>query len=111
ARFLGLYSPFGRGRVVDINECHLVSPWFTQVLNQVRQWWGQRDLRAFRPHTGEGELRTLTIREGKRTGDRLVVLTVNGDVAIEGLPLESLVVRRQYSEKGVPTRFVEEVVT
>ncbi len=77
-KFLGLHMPAAKGRVVDIDHCHLVSPWFSQTLKAVRSWWQNSNLNAFHPHKQTGALRTLTIREGKRTGARMVILTVDG---------------------------------
>lgn len=77
-RFLGLFKK--RGRVVDLAECHLVSPWFMQVLEAVRLWWGESGLFAYRMND-TGTLRTLILREGKRTGDKLIMLTVSGNAS------------------------------
>lgn len=83
-----------------------------------------RDLPAYFPPKDEGILRTLVLREGRRTGDRMVVL----NIAENGLSTEdlhsftaalrtllntsndSIIVRRQYSVKGSPTRFEEEIL-
>lgn len=77
-KFLGLHMPAAKGRVVDIEHCHLVSPWFSDTLQAVRTWWSSSNLNAFHPHKQTGALRTLTIREGKRTGARMVILTFDG---------------------------------
>ncbi len=107
-RFLGLMRK--RGRVVDLEECHLVSEWFMEALEEVRKWWAQSGLRAFHPYKGEGVLRTLTLRES-RGGDRLAMLTVaepiEWDVELGGA---SLVVRHQIAKKGEPTRFEMKVM-
>jgi 23S rRNA (uracil1939-C5)-methyltransferase len=74
-----------------------------------------------------GALRTLTVREGKRTGDRLVMLTVSGNPAyalsqkqLQGFiaavrasvpegewPVLSIFLRVQQILKGSPTQFFE----
>ena len=118
-RFLGLHMPQTKGRIVDLSTCHLVSPWFTEVLDKVRKWWEEHELPAFKPHRGEGVLRTITIREGKRTGARMVLLTVSGKArdAITMPALEafkqlfnkdiSLFLIIQQATAGRPTQFFE----
>lgn len=76
-RFLGLMM--AKGRVVDLQECHLVEAWFVQTLSLVREWWNSTSLAAYHPYKDTGSLRTLTLREGKSSGDRFVLLTVSGN--------------------------------
>ena len=75
-RFLGLVMAGSRGYVLNLTECHLVSPWMVTLLKNVREWWAQSGLEAYRMND-TGSLRTLIAREGKRTGDKLVMLTVS----------------------------------
>ena len=77
-RFLGLIIAGSKGHVLNLSECHLVSPWFVETLKNVRTWWEQSGLQAYRMND-TGSLRTLIIREGKRTGAKLVMLTVSGN--------------------------------
>jgi len=125
-QFLGLVIAGSKGHVMNLTECHLVSPWFVQALKQVRHWWEKSGLAAYR-RNDTGSLRTLTLREGKRTGDKLVMLTVSGNPAyalhrshlsgfIEAvkasLPEEehsrlSLFLRIQQLHIGSPTQFFE----
>jgi 23S rRNA (uracil1939-C5)-methyltransferase len=127
-QFLGLFMDNSRGKVMNITECHLVSPWFAEVLSEVRQWWKDTELEAYHPFSNSGALRTLVVREGKRTGDRMVMLTVSGnpDFALSKIQLESFVnvvrqssgcgdssnkisiyLRIQQVAKGMPTNFYE----
>lgn len=78
-RFLGLIIKSSRGKVLNLHECLLSPPWFAEIVAQVRAWWESTNLSAFHFHRGEGTLRTLTLREGRRTGDRMAMLTVSGD--------------------------------
>lgn len=78
-KFLGLVLESGKGKVLNVTECHLVNSWFVDSLNAVRSWWQESGLEAFHMRSNKGCLRTLTIREGKRSGDRLVMLTVSGN--------------------------------
>ncbi len=91
-RYLGLMQQARRQKVVSLTECHLTHPWFVETLQAVRHWWLESGLDAYRPYSDSGSLRTLTLREGMRTGDRMVVLTVSGnpDYALTREALRSL---------------------
>lgn len=78
-QFLGLIMQGTKRHVLNLTECHLVSPWFTEALETTRQWWQTTPLQAYRPTKDEGTFRTLVLREGKSSGDRLVMLTVSGN--------------------------------
>jgi 23S rRNA (uracil1939-C5)-methyltransferase len=124
--FLGLMMK-GRPRVVDLAECHLVSPWFTHLLSCVRAFWKASGLSAYRHSQDSGHLRTLIVREAKNGRGKLVMLTVSGqsDFALkksqlndfvaavkESLPQEehehlSIFLRVQQLQKGRPTQFYE----
>jgi 23S rRNA (uracil1939-C5)-methyltransferase len=125
-RFLGLMIAGSKGRVLNLAECHLVAPWFIDVLNAVRSWWMQSGLDAYRLND-TGALRTLILREGIRTGDKMAMLTVSGNPAyalkqfqLQGFisavksaipekdhPRLSLFLRIQQAKKGTPTQFFE----
>jgi 23S rRNA (uracil1939-C5)-methyltransferase len=119
-RFLGLILKGSRGKVFNLNECLIVSPWFAKTVGSIREWWAKTDLKAYHFHKGEGSLRTLILREGKRTGDKMAMLTVSGDprfalkraeidafIAAIGDPSVSLFLRIQQCLKGSPTQFYE----
>lgn len=127
-KFLGLMMAGGGGKVFNLTECHLVNSWFAEAVSAVRKWWEESELHAYHHRKDAGSLRTLTVREGKRTGDRLVMLTLSGnpDYAVskdsldsfaaslrEALEKEpsspklSIFVRIQQIKKGEPTKFYE----
>ncbi len=123
-RFLGLNSPLFKGKVIDLAECHLVSPWFTRVLQQIRLWWEESGLCAYHFHRNTGTLRTLTLREGKRTREKMIILTVSGNhndflnqrqlnsytqAVLASLPNEtpSIFLRIHRAKKGTPSDFYE----
>lgn len=115
-RYLGLCQPFGKGRVLNLHECHIAPGWMAEALQKVRQWWDRWNLAAYHPPSNTGLLRTLTLREGVRTGERLAMLTTSDESisreALEELVLlfgrqTSLVHRVQRLRKGEPTQFVE----
>lgn len=127
-RYLGLIKDLSKGKVVSLEECHLVSPWFSEALQSVRNWWAKTEIQAYSNTRGTGSLRTLTLREGMHTGDRMAILTVSGnseyaidkkyldqfvealDVILDsdkGSNLKSIYLRIQQAEKGFETNFFE----
>ncbi len=123
-KFLGLILAGSKGRVFNVKECYLPSSWFAKTLDDVRLWWEKSGLQAYYMHRDEGSLRTLILREGKRTGDKMVMLTVSGNPAFalsheqvkqfvevvrESVPSENLSIflRIQQAIKGSPTQFYE----
>ncbi len=78
-QFLGLFGL--RGKVILLNECHLVKPWVGALLHAVRAWWALSFLQAYNWRNNEGTLQNLTVREAATSGDRMVILTVSGNPA------------------------------
>jgi len=123
-RFLGLIIARSRGHVLNLEECHLTSSWFTDVLKATHAWWEKNGLLAYHAHSDTGTLRTLTLREGKRTGDKMVFLTISGnhnyfisraqlntfeEAVRAALPNDnpSIFLRIQRTCKGKPTEYYE----
>lgn len=127
-RYLGLIIQGTRGHVFHMKECHLMNPWMAHVVSDVNEWWNRWNLLAFNPSRNCGTLRTLTLREGIRTQDRMIILTVSCDpqfaleqrilndfVATCRLSCEedmengklSIFLRLQQVAKGRATRFYE----
>jgi len=70
---------------LDIETCRIAPEGLDGLLRAVREWYRPQGLRAFDSRTHEGFLRTLLVRDGKRTGERMVVLiTREGDFDKEG---------------------------
>lgn len=92
-KFLGLVMDSSKGRVFNLMECHLTNRWFADAVKAVRTWWHETDLDSYHITSNKGSLRTLTLREGQRTGDRMAMLTVSGnaDYALNKQHLESFV--------------------
>lgn len=120
-KFLGLFQKGARGRVVQLEECFLTGSWFLDALKKVYEWWQRSGLKAYRPFANEGLLRTLTLREGVYTGEKMLVLTISGNECEVVYPFleeftklfeecDSLILRKQFVQKKVPTRFVEETL-
>ena len=63
------FHPRGRwDEVVDAEDCLLASEPNNERRNEVRAWARAEGLPAFDPRSGEGVLRNLVVREGRRTG-------------------------------------------
>lgn len=127
-RYLGLILYGTRGHVFQLQECYLMHNWIIDAIKAVTQWWVDSGLDAYHMGNNQGSLRTLVLREGQRTGDRMVMLTVSGNPAyalkqhqinhfvsairqaVEPSLLEqklSIFLRIQQITKGKPTQFYE----
>ena len=84
---LGLHSPGRFDRIFDLESCHLQSEISNQIVRMVREWVRERGLQAYHLYRHTGLLRFLTLREGKRTGEVMVVLTTSGDEFPDALEL------------------------
>lgn len=126
--FLGMMIDSSRNKVFNLTECHLTHSWFAECVKAVRRWWEKEGLEAYHPYRNTGSLRTLMVREGMRSGDRMVILTVSGnpDYALKKHHLTSFIasvrqaiepadpesrlsifLRIQQTAKGMTTNFYE----
>jgi 23S rRNA (uracil1939-C5)-methyltransferase len=108
-RYLGLIIGGSKGKVVNLEECHVVRPWMAAILKQVREWWETTSLEAYHPFSGQGTLYTLTLREGMHTGEKLIMLTVTGSPssAFSHRELESFKKAVLHSLEGVVSLFLQ----
>ena len=124
-RFFGLMMNNKKRRVVTLDHCYLAPPWFIIALKAVYKWWTKSTtLLAYHPPSNAGTLRTLTLREGKHTGERMVILTVSGcqehflkradlvsfkKTLVDTFPNVSLSIflRIHHIKKGQPSAFYE----
>lgn len=79
-RFLGLIMSGSRGRVFNLEECFLCPTWYPSILKATHSFWEESGLSAYHMMKDTGSLRTLTLRQGIKTQDRMVILTVSGNV-------------------------------
>lgn len=87
---LGLRQKGKFDRIVDLTECRLQSPDVGRLLASVRAWAVQENLPTYHLKSHRGFLRYLVVREGKNTGQRMVVLvTAEGEIPKESF-LEAL---------------------
>jgi len=71
---LGLKMPDRWWTVLDLETCFLLSPESAEIVNRVRLWAKETGLPFWDSKTQQGFFRYLVIREGKNTGERMVML-------------------------------------
>jgi 23S rRNA (uracil1939-C5)-methyltransferase len=71
---LGFHRAGRWDEVVGVDECLLTTPLGNAIRTAVRGWAREERLEAFDQATGNGYLRHLVVREGRNTGEALVVL-------------------------------------
>jgi 23S rRNA (uracil1939-C5)-methyltransferase len=77
---LGLRRKGRWDRVEDLSECRLLSPEAGPLLAAVRRWAEERRVPTYHLKSHKGFLRYLVVREGKRTGQRMLnLVTAAGD--------------------------------
>lgn len=76
---LGLHIPKRFDRILDIEECHLLSPDSSELLNRVRVLAREFGWTPYDTRTHEGYLRNLVIRLARRTGQTMVHLVTSED--------------------------------
>lgn len=70
---------------LDMTECRIASPDMGELLDAVREWARGSGLRPFNTRAKKGFLKMLLVREGKRTGERMVCLVTRpGECDIDG---------------------------
>ncbi len=105
---LGLHPPGYKYEIFDLAECLLESEEAAALVRAAAQWARDAELAPFVSMRHGGFLRTLTVREGKRTGDRMVELTTTGDAETQmhGRTVEAKAVADAFLEcmraSGVP---------
>ena len=123
-KYLGLMIASASRYVFNLEDCCLASKWFAKVLQNVRKWWEASSISAYHPPANAGTLRNLTIREGKNTSEKMVILTISGLEPLTDTQLQSFVeavkqivenpsiyLRIQTCIKGTPTTFEEIVLS
>ena len=106
----GFHAPGRWEDVVEVTDCLLVSEASDAVRRRIVDWCRERGLLPFDRRTGQGLLRNLVVREGRRTGQlQARLVTSPGD----GLELDALVQAAQPLDSLLWTRLdsVAEVTT
>ncbi|MBI4422730.1 MAG: 23S rRNA (uracil(1939)-C(5))-methyltransferase RlmD [Elusimicrobia bacterium] len=74
---LGLKRRNRWDKVMNLTECHLLSPEAPKLLAGVHAWALRENMEPYNLHKQQGFLRHLVVREGKNTKDRMVMLVTN----------------------------------
>lgn len=73
-------KPFGKWRdVLDLKECFLLSKETPEILQLVRDWMAAFNLKGWNNVRYHGFVRYVVIREGKRTGERMIMIVTAED--------------------------------
>jgi len=73
-------KPFGKWRdVLDLKECFVLSQETPEILQLVRDWMKTYDLPGWNNVRYHGYVRYVVIREGKRTGERMIMIVTGED--------------------------------
>lgn len=81
---LGLRQKGRFDRIVDLEECRLLSPDAGRLLAAVRRWAVEENLPTYHLKSHKGFLRYLAVREGKNTGERMIhLVTASGEAPKE----------------------------
>jgi 23S rRNA (uracil1939-C5)-methyltransferase len=76
---LGLKAPGRWNKYVNLTDCRLLSPETPAILDAIRAWRDQHELQPWDSKFHRGFLRYLTIREGKNTNERLIMLLTTSE--------------------------------
>jgi 23S rRNA (uracil1939-C5)-methyltransferase len=88
----GFHAPGRWDEIVEVADCLLASEASNAARERIVGWCREQGLKAFDRRTGEGALRNLVVREGRRTGQLQARLVTSSTAEIER---ESLVVAAQ----------------
>jgi 23S rRNA (uracil1939-C5)-methyltransferase len=92
----GFHAPGHWDEIVEVEDCLLASVAANEARERVVRWCRAQGLPAYDRRSGEGFLRNLVVREGRRTGQLQVrLVTAPGELDREGLaaaaaPLDGL---------------------
>jgi len=71
---LGFHRAGRWDKVIDVEECLLTTDLGNEIREAVKRWAREERLEPYDQETGEGYLRHLVVREGRNTGQALVLL-------------------------------------
>lgn len=80
---IGLHPSGFKHEVIQMRTCDMISPIMPELAQKTRAWMTEKGVPYYVFHNNEGFLRLLTLREGKRTGATMVILTTSGEESVE----------------------------
>ncbi len=82
----GFHAPGRWHEIVEVTDCLLASERSNQVRESIVDWCREADLAPYDRRNGEGFLRNLVVREGRRTGEyQIRLITTPGELDREAL--------------------------
>lgn len=75
--FVGFYPPGYHYEVFNLEECFLQSKRMPEIVAKVRDWANANGIPHYHSRNNEGMLRNLIIREGKNTGECMLILVTS----------------------------------
>jgi 23S rRNA (uracil1939-C5)-methyltransferase len=79
----GFHAPGRWDEVVGLSDCLLASERGNEARERIVAWCRAQGLTAYDRHTGEGQLRNLVVREGRRTQAIQVRLVTSADTRLD----------------------------
>ncbi len=83
-----------RSRTVALAQCPILGPFVESLFPTVLQFARSQGLGPHNTRTGQGVLRHLVVREGKRTGDLMILVVTAPAPEVDFLPLADALARR-----------------
>lgn len=77
---LGMHVPGRKFDIMNLYECHLQSRFSYSIVNKVREFMHETRWKPFKYSIGKGFLKSLYIREGKRTDEVMVNFVTSDDM-------------------------------
>ena len=82
----GLHPAGFKHEIITMQYCDMLSPVLPEIAQKATAWAKSQGIPAYNYRMNEGFLRLLTMRQGKRTGQTMVILTTSG---VETVQLEN----------------------
>ena len=79
----GFHAPGRWDEIVGVSDCLLASEPSNEARDRIVTWCRAEGLSAYDRHTGEGQLRNLVVREGRRTDAIQVRLVTSGGTRLD----------------------------
>lgn len=80
---LGMHPSGYRWEIITTDHCLLVTPWAAGFVRTILDVAAVHGLDSYELRTGQGELRNVVVREGKRTRERLVEMITSPSLSDE----------------------------
>jgi 23S rRNA (uracil1939-C5)-methyltransferase len=84
---VGLHEADRYDAVLDVERCLLQSDAMNDCLDAARRFFAERELTGYEQESGDGLLRFLMLREGRRTGEAMVNVVTSSPAVSELAPL------------------------